>query len=564
MKQTKTTEYTVEEMKNLLDSVSGMYDLARVVDPIECRILEFHDDGRVGMSDGCYGIWNAERKCMNCSSAIACRTGCHQEKKEYYQDKVFNIQSNPVKLKLPDGGTYDAVVELVNVRDEQPEDRQINDREAENRSHRAVEYRADHDSLTGALEADAFYEMCRSRIKGRPQGSWVMITGDIMDFRLVNTLFGIQTGNEVLVRTAEALRRIAEEAEGLCGRLGGDRFALLLPQRQYRRELLEETAEELAKTFRSGLYTFRIHFGVYRVEDDDLPVSVMCDRANAALRTIRKDLRRVVAGFDGDLMRQRLFEQEIISGFEAALEGGRFRMYLQPLVGENGEYYGAEALVRWQRLESETVMPARFISVLERAGLIHELDMYIWEQAVERLSLWKGTELDDLTISVNMSAKDFYSIDVYETLTHLVERYGVDSSKLRLEITETALLDEPEKSARVIAMLRARGFLVEIDDFGKGYSSLSMIRDIHADILKIDMTFVKEITCSDRNRIVLQSVIDMAESLGMDVIAEGVETEEQRDALAAMGCRRFQGYFFSPPIPVDRFEKQVVRAKRNV
>jgi EAL domain-containing protein (putative c-di-GMP-specific phosphodiesterase class I) len=203
-------------------------------------------------------------------------------------------------------------------------------------------------------------------------------------------------------------------------------------------------------------------------------------------------------------------------------------------------------------------MPGDFIETLENAGLIQKLDMYIWELAVRQLSKWRTEGREKLTISVNMSARDFYSIDVYDVLTGLVDRYGVDSRMLRLEITETALLVDPDKSDGIVSKLRENGFLVEIDDFGKGYSSLSLLKNIEADVLKIDMGFLREIRDSERSRIILKSIICLAESLGMDVITEGVETEQQLRVLSEMGCSYYQGYYFSRPVPVDEFETKFV------
>ena len=557
--QRKASEFTVEEIRDYLAEMSGKYDLARVVDPVECRILEFREDGKISMNESCYGIWNAEQKCINCSSAIACRTGCHQEKAEYFQDNVYFIQSNPITLKLSNGSAYDAVVELVSVEEESG--RKANDRAAENVGARAAHYLAHHDSLTNVLNADAFYELARGMIKNSPELSWVMITSNIMNFRLVNTLFGVLKGNEVLVRTASYLREIAEGARGLCGRLGSDQFALLIPRARYTEESLLNTAQGLEKDFNSGIYTFCIHFGVYEIDDPSMPVSVMCGRANSALRTIREDLTRTLAYFDDIILQKIVLEQKVIGGFEEALKGGQFKMFLQPLVGKNGEVLGAEALARWCRPDGTVVMPGDFIDTLENAGLIQKLDMYIWELAVKQLSLWRAAGKTKLTISVNMSARDFLSIDVYDVLTKLAEQYQVDCSQLRLEITETALLVEPEKSDAIVSRLREKGFLVEIDDFGKGYSSLSLLKDIKADVLKIDMSFLREIRDRERSRIILKSVISMADSLGMDVISEGVETEQQLRMLSEMGCKHFQGYFFSRPITVDEFETKFARAE---
>ena len=549
-------EFTVDELRSHLEQMSGTYDLARVVDPIECRIIELHDDGSISMNHKCYGIWNADRKCINCSSSLACRTGCHQEKTEQFDNRIFDIQSDPVTLKTPDGEAFPAVMELVNIRKEGSSDPSANDREAENHGHSAAEFMAVHDHLTKVLSAGPFYEKARELLDEQSGIPWVMISADIMNFRLVNTLFGVMKGNEVLVTTAALLDRAAESSGGICGRLGGDQFALLLPQSAYTESLLLDTENELSGYFSSGVFTFRVHFGVYVIEDTSFPVSVIYGRANSALRTIREDITRVIACYDDEMLRKTLIEQKIISGFEDALGSGRFLMYLQPLVSENGRITGAEALARWRRTDGSIVMPGEFIPTLENAGLIHHLDRHIWELAVRQLKEWQGSSLEDISISVNMSAKDFYSIDVFDVLTDLVERYNVDSSRLRLEITETALLEEPEKSNMIISRLRGRGFTVEIDDFGKGYSSLSLLKDIRADVLKIDMSLLNEIESNPRSRIILGSVINMADLLGMDVITEGIETLQQHETLMSLGCRHFQGFLFSPPVPVSEFEKQ--------
>ncbi len=553
----KPSEYTVKELKSFLNEMSEKYDLARVVDPIECRIINIEDDGRISIDEKCYGIWNSERKCINCSSALACRTGCHQEKDEFFRDNLYHIQSNPVKMTLSNGSVYDAVVELVNI--EKEGNAAANDREAENVGNRAAHYLSHHDSMTKVLNADAFHELCREMISNNPDRSWVMITGNIMNFRLVNTLFGDLKGNEILVKTAAMLREISERSDGLCGRLGGDQFALLIPADKYSEADLVSAARMLAESFSSGMYTVFIHFGVYKPDDPSVPVSVMCGRANSALRTIRQDMTRSVAYFDDDILKGIMMEQTVIGSFEEALRTGEFKMYLQPLVGSDGKTIGAEALTRWCRPDGTVIMPSDFIETLENAGLIHKLDMHIWELAVKQLSLWKGTDKAHLTISVNMSAKDFFSIDVYDVLTDLIERYDVDSSLLRLEITETALLVEPDKSDAIVSRLRSRGFIVEIDDFGKGYSSLGLLKNIKADVLKIDMSFLHEIRDRERNSVILRSVISLADSLGMDVITEGVETEQQLNSLAEMGCRLFQGYYFSCPIPVDAFEAKLLQ-----
>ncbi len=557
--QTKPSEYTVEELKDFLKKMSEKYAVARVVDPIERRIIELREDGRIQMNESCYSIWNSEQKCINCSSALACRTGCHQEKAEHYRDKDYFIQSNPVKLKLLNGSVYDAVVELVKIGEESGA--AVNNREAENVGSRAAHYLAHHDSLTNALNAEAFYELGRGMIKNNPGEAWVMITSNIMNFRLVNTLFGDQKGNEILVKTAAMLREISEPARGLCGRLGADQFAVFIPKNGYREEDLLNIAGTLAETYNSGIYKFHIHFGVYEIYDSSIPVSVMCGRANSALRMIREDLTRTVACFDHAVFQKVLFEQTVLGSFDEALNGGQFKMYLQPQATKGGKVIGAEALARWQRPDGTMIMPGDFIETLETAGLIHKLDRYIWELAVKQLNQWKNTDKRDLPISVNVSAKDFYNIDVVQVLTELVEKYGVENRLLRIEITETALLGNTDTCGQIVADLRRKGFVVEIDDFGKDNATLSFLKDIKADVLKIDMSFLQKIQYDERNRIILQSVISLAHSLGMEVITEGVETEEQLRVLTEIGCSIFQGFFFSRPVPAEVFETKCAAAE---
>ena len=548
----KTGKYDIKEMRAILKSMSGMYDIARVVDPVECRVLELGDDGSIRMEESCYGIWGSEQKCANCSSAKACHTGCHQEKCELYNNKFYFIHSNPVKLKLPDGGISDAVVEFVSIKSA-PDGKEYNDRALENAGNDLSQYRAKYDRLTGILKADFFYEQAREMLTDNKYDSWKMIIGDIIDFRFFNSLFGEEKGNSILIKIADIFKEIANNGSGVCSRLYRDKFALLLPSEHYSDDLLAEAAKVINDEYSTSVYTVRFHFGIYDIKNRDIPISLMCERANMALRKIKKSFRTNIAYFDDTMMQRSIDEQKIISGFDEALAEGRIQMYLQPLIGDDGKPFGAEALARWICKDGSIMAPDVFIKTLEDAGMIHRLDMYIWEQAAKKLNTWKGTEKERLTISVNMSAKDFYSIDIYKVLTDLMKEYDIKNEKLRLEITESTLIDNPESIYPIISQLQEAGFVLEIDDFGKGQSSLSFLKDINADILKLDMYFLQE-TQNEERRIILKSVIEMAKALGMQVISEGVETEQQLVYLTAMGCNHFQGYLFSKPITAEEFD----------
>ena len=211
--------------------------------------------------------------------------------------------------------------------------------------------------------------------------------------------------------------------------------------------------------------------------------------------------------------------------------------------------------MRWIHPDRGIIAPASFVPLLERTGYIYKLDMYIWEQAAKRLAYWSSLGETDLSLSVNISVKDFYYIDLYETLVGIVEKYSVDPRRLKLEITESIFMNEKERQIEILNSLKEYGFLIEIDDFGSGYSSLNMLKEVPADILKMDMAFLSMDKNVKKGRKIVNTIITLAKALGMMVIIEGVETEEQVDYLIGTGADYLQGYYFDRPLPVRRFEE---------
>ena len=212
--------------------------------------------------------------------------------------------------------------------------------------------------------------------------------------------------------------------------------------------------------------------------------------------------------------------------------------------------------MRWRHPEQGMIPPGEFISVFEEVGLIYRLDYFIWNEAAGKLREWKDKGYGDLHISVNISTKDFFYMDIYKTFVEIVEKYDIPPEKLKLEITETALMMELDKQLVLLDKLRSYGFQVEIDDFGSGYSSLNMLKDIHADVLKIDMGFLKQTEDNERTGIILRMIINLAKQLQMVVITEGVENKEQVESLTEAGSDMFQGYYFAKPITVPEFENR--------
>lgn len=203
-------------------------------------------------------------------------------------------------------------------------------------------------------------------------------------------------------------------------------------------------------------------------------------------------------------------------------------------------------------------MPGRFIGVFEKSGLIAKLDQHMWELACKQLAAWQARGRDDFYISVNISPKDFYFCDVFETLEGLVEKYHVPKRNLKLEITETAVLANLRSQKDYVERLRKAGFIVEMDDFGSGYSSLNMLKDIRVDVLKIDMAFLGQTEDHARARVILETIVGLSKQLGLPVIVEGVETATQLEFLRKIGCDMFQGYYFAKPMEVSSFEEKYV------
>lgn len=358
-----------------------------------------------------------------------------------------------------------------------------------------------------------------------------------------------------LVGVADMLRQKCTDEE-VYGRYRDDRFVVLIRKRKFDEATFLEHLQHARGLMESPIYTISIQLGVYEIADHEMPIATMLDHAELALKAIRDSRTQQIAWYDPSMTERKLRDQHIVEDFENALHNGDFRIFLQPQVQKDGRVRGGEALVRWLR-NGRIVPPLEFLGVLHQSELLSHLDGYVWEQAAALLGRWRGTEFEHLYISINVDPTDFYYFDVPDLLKSLCRKYDIPTQRLRVEITETALISDVEKQGRIVEQLHDAGFIVEIDDFGKGSSSLSMLKDIHADILKIDMGFIQSSSNLHRGRVILGSVIDMAEQLKMGVITEGVETRDQVERLTEMGCHNFQGFYYSRPIPVEDFETVV-------
>lgn len=419
-------------------------------------------------------------------------------------------------------------------------------------------YAATHDYLTGLYNREYFYAQAERCLRLHPDERYLMICSDIRNFKMINDIFGKEAADQLLVDMGEGLRRQSIGGE-VYGRLFNDRFALLMRKRDYREVKLVDYSKNALKVADDVAYPLRVYMGVYEIDDPALPISVMCDRAQLALETIKGDYQKQVAYYDEKLRYSVLREQELAADFDRAIEEGQIELYIQPQIAADGGCLGGEGLVRWNHPTKGLLMPGEFVPSFERNGLIVKLDMHVWDLACRQLQKWKRMGFGDRYISVNISPKDFFFVDIFKEFTTLVGRYGISPKSIKLEITETAMMADLPKQLALVKKLRGAGFIVEMDDFGSGYSSLSMLKDIRVDVLKIDMDFLRKSENEERSRTILKTVVALSKELGMPVITEGVETKDHVDFLTQIGCDMFQGFFFARPMSVADYEKKYMK-----
>ncbi len=430
----------------------------------------------------------------------------------------------------------------------------IRDNTEQQRRVRQELYTSTHDILTGLYTKQYFFECVRKTLVQNPNIQYTAIFVDVKNFKIVNDIFSTAFGDKALQHIAEWIKNDMTE-KCVYGRLAGDTFGVFIPKDEFavQREHVEKDLESFIVTDGKAEHQLLIHLGIYDVKNTSLDVSVMFDRAHLALSQIKGDYKNHIAYYDDTLREIVLWDQRITAELHDALKENQIRPFLQPITDNSGKVIGAEALARWIHPELGFLPPYKFIPVFERNGMIVEVDRHMWRSACEYLSQWK-TDRPDLFISVNISPKDFYFIDVAAEIKSLVAEYGIDPSKLRIEITETVMMNDSEEKFTILKTLRKAGFIVEMDDFGSGYSSLNLLKNMPVDVLKIDMKFLAG-TGEDEQRAqtIIKNIIRLSDELGIASLTEGVETEQQFSELAHMGCVMFQGYYFAKPMPVEEF-----------
>ncbi|HFL2600328.1 TPA: putative bifunctional diguanylate cyclase/phosphodiesterase [Clostridioides difficile] len=421
-------------------------------------------------------------------------------------------------------------------------------------SQKTIEKVAYTDFVTGYSNWRKFELDVTNLLKKTSQSNkYAMVIFDIDKFKAINDIYGHKKGNLILKDIADTLNELTNINETFA-RVSADNFNILLTYNK------KEDIINIIKKIMANNELVNLSFGIYEIKDKDLSVSVYSDRASLAKSSIKNNRDVNFAFFNDKLREKLLFEDKIEKEMEYALESGQFVMYLQPKYNiKLDKFCGSEALVRWQYTEKEVIYPRDFIPIFEKNGFIRKIDMYILEQACKEIRSLFDKGISPLPISVNFSRVDFFKKDFIENIVNICDRYKIPYSLIEIEITESSMFGDTDTLFNVSRNLQDIGFIVAMDDFGSGYSSVNMLKNIPLNVIKLDRGFFVDDKDVDKSQIVIKSIVSLIKQLGIRVVAEGIETRSQIEMLKKANCDIVQGYYFSKPLPIKEFEKLVYK-----
>lgn len=398
-------------------------------------------------------------------------------------------------------------------------------------------------------EADEF-------LKTVSPGMYILVAVDVEHFRMFNRIFGREEGSKLLKSIAENIESVTYNIEDVfTAYMSGDNFCIIMPDDAVLLGTLKDRIDSALDKYKSEM-DIRVLFGIYSVENMSLSAGTMYDRALSAIDSAVLNYKDSIYRYNPGIEKKVEEELKLIAEVKEGLKRGDFTFFIQPQYDlMTGKIVGGEALARWNHPQKGWISPGVFIPVIEKNGLVAELDRYIWKAVVSWFRNWIDRGYNPVPISVNVSRIDILSMNVPEYLENLIKEYNIPPRLLKVEITESAYLENDNVINETVNKLRKTGFIVMLDDFGSGYSSLNVLNNIKVDVIKLDMRFL-DINEKDMDKGIgiLGSVINMVRMLGLPIIAEGVETQEQEDFLGKMGCRYMQGYFYYKPLPIEQIE----------
>ena len=418
----------------------------------------------------------------------------------------------------------------------------------------------ERDELTGLFTIEYFYRYGNQFDKVYPSADRDALCFDINHFHVLNERFGIAKGDEILKCIARRLEAAFKDSGCFVCRKASDTFLVYCPHKDDYSDVIEKVSAVI-----EDLETaVKVRVGVYSCCDKKLDIHARFDRAKIAADKIRNNYSVFISNFDEALIDAELYAEQLVEEFPKALAEKQFQVYFQPkydIRGDKPVLSSAEALVRWSHPTLGMISPGKFIPLFEEDGLIAQLDEFVWRRAAEIIADWKNRLGISVPVSVNLSRAEMYDPGLIDTMEKITGDNGITPKDMYLEITESAYVSDSDQIVDRVKTLRDHGFFIEMDDFGSGYSSLNMISELPIDALKLDMMFIRSAFEKTNDTRMISIVIDIADYLGVPVIAEGVETEEQYLALKKLGCAIIQGYYFSKPVPAAEFEKFLLEKK---
>ena len=421
---------------------------------------------------------------------------------------------------------------------------------------------AEFDHLTRLYSRNFFFEYTNRIHQYHPNWRMAAVVIDIEQFHSVNALNGREFGDRVLEAIGDGIRAFLAENDGIASRFEADQFGIFCQKQDDYQALLERLQARVSALSKNA--SIRLRMGVAPWREGVEPV-LLFDQARAACNMVRNNYKTHQMVYDEDMHQRELMNQRLLNDLRRAVEERELMVYYQPKYNVQCEppmLSSAEALLRWNHPELGLISPGSFIPLFESNGQISTVDNYVWNEAARQIAEWRRKFGVTLPVSVNLSRVDVFDPTLEERLDGLIARYGLDYGALKLEVTESAYTENAEQMIELINRLRAKGFVIEMDDFGSGYSSLNMLSYMPIDVLKMDMNFVRNITHSEKDFRLVEVVLDIARYLKVPVVAEGVETEQQLNMLKEAGCDLVQGYYFSKALPPEAFEELILKEKQ--
>ena len=412
------------------------------------------------------------------------------------------------------------------------------------------------DKLTTLYTPEFFFEYASRFDKRFPGRVMDAVAINFTRFHLLNELKGRGFGDKILCAMADGLRSVLLKTGGIAARKGDDTFFAYMPHAEDYEAIIERMNEKLSPLLKAS--ETRLRLGVYTDEGGELPMMLRFDHALHACNSIRNKAGEEICVYDSGMAEREVLNAHLLEDFEAAIEQRQFKVSYQPKFKiTDGEpiLCSAEALVRWLHPKLGFVRPDLFIPLFEENGLVTRLDRYVWEESARQIARWKRELGMTIPVSVNVSRVDIAAPDVTDFITKIVRDNGLEPKDYMLEITESAYTEDSNRIIEVVEKLRSLGHKIEMDDFGSGYSSLNMLTSMPIDALKMDKAFIRNIKPGNKEMELVTLVLKIARILGVPVIAEGVEMEDEYKLLKDAGCDIIQGYYFSKPLPPEEFER---------